>query len=234
MDLIQMEERERIANENRRQLVDTRWHYDQTRGFMLYRASEIFRDDEGKPQFVLDEKNSFLFELLCYYFSEDPRFEAMAEAAGAASPSLRKGIMLAGNFGVGKTWLMKLFQKNQRQTYYMRTAKQIADDYEKEGAEAAERYTTKFRNPAGDRSVLLQPYSGLCIDDIGSEDYKKHYGNARNVIGDLIESRYSKGETGIWLHGTTNLTGNQIEEYYGGRVRSRMREMFNFFELDGK
>jgi predicted ATPase len=227
---LQLEEAERRAEENRRQLTGTRWSYDQTRGFMLYRSKEIFPKE---TPFVLDHNNNFLFDLLCYYFSEDERFLAMAEAAGVSSPSLGKGIMLAGNFGVGKTWLMKLFMKNQRQTFFMRNAKQIADEYEKDGVEAASRYESRFKNPVNDRSVLLQPFSGLCIDDIGAEDPKKHYGNSRNVIGDLIELRYSKGEVGVWLHATTNLTGDQIEQYYGGRVRSRMREIFNFFELAG-
>lgn len=224
---LEYEEKERIANENRKKLTSSKWSYDQTHAFMRYRANDIF---EGK--FVLDKRNQFLFDLLCYYFSEDSNFVSIAINAGIKSPSLEKGVMLAGNFGVGKTWLMKLFCKNQRQTFYLRNAKQIADEYQADGVEASLQYEGLFKNAVNDSSVFFQPFSGLCIDDIGSEDVKKHFGNNRNVIGDLIELRYAKGNVGKMLHGTTNLTAQQLLDYYGGRVVSRMREIFNFIEVD--
>jgi len=68
---------------------------------------------------------------------------------------------------------------------------------------------------------------GMCIDDLGTEDIKNHYGNKKNVIGDLIELKYAKKTTGIYLHGTTNLTAEQLKDFYGSRVTSRMREIFN-------
>jgi hypothetical protein len=117
--------------------------------------------------------------------------------------------------------------------YFIRTAKQLADTFEKEGEESLAQYEDKFKNAVNDPSTMFQPFSGLCIDDMGTEDIKNYYGNKKNVVGDLIERRYSKGNTGIWLHATTNLSGDQIEQYYGGRVRSRMREVFNFIELKG-
>jgi hypothetical protein len=36
-----------------------------------------------------------------------------------------------------------------------------------------------------------------------------------------------------YFHCTTNLTGNELQQKYDSRVRSRMREMFNFIELPG-
>lgn len=34
-------------------------------------------------------------------------------------------------------------------------------------------------------------------------------------------------------HATTNLSAPELKDYYGNRVRSRMREMFNLIEFDG-
>lgn len=34
-------------------------------------------------------------------------------------------------------------------------------------------------------------------------------------------------------HATTNLSASELEDYYGNRVRSRMREMFNLIAFDG-
>ena len=33
-------------------------------------------------------------------------------------------------------------------------------------------------------------------------------------------------------HATTNLSTSELEDYYGNRVRSRKREMFNFITFD--
>ncbi len=48
-------------------------------------------------------------------------------------------------------------------------------------------------------------------------------------------NRYDIGVMPFWYtHVTTNLSGDQIEENYGTRVRSRMREMFNMIILPGE
>lgn len=218
-------------SENRKLLTGVQWSFEQTDAFMRYRANKIFSE---KFSFTLDANNQPVFDLLCYYFSADPRFISMAMNLGIESPTLEKGILLAGNFGVGKTVLMKLFAKNQRQVFHVYNAKYIADEYEKGGEESIESYLVKTKNAYNDAGCFYQPYAGLCIDDIGTDDKKINYGNKKNVIGDIIEKRYDKGNVGIWFHGTTNLTAEQLEKLYGGRVISRLCEMVNFIELGGK
>jgi DNA replication protein DnaC len=220
---------EKRAEENRKMLTGNQWSYDQTKGFMLYRAAQIFTD----KKFTLDSENTLIFELLCYYFSNDKQFIALAENAGIPNPSLEKGILLAGNFGVGKTWLMKLFARNQRQVFHVKHAKDIADAFGADGEDALMEFVNKPKNAINDTQAFLQPYAGLCIDDLGTEDIKNHYGNKRNVLGDLIEKRYAKNNIGVFLHATTNLDAEQIKSFYGGRVASRMREVFNLFEMNG-
>lgn len=215
--------------QNRRLLTGIQWDYEQTMAYMTYRSNELF-----KGKFTLDENNLSIYQLLCYYFCNDKKFEAMALNMGIPNPSLEKGILLAGNFGVGKTWLMRLFAKNQRQVYFIRTAKQIANDFETHGDESLEQYIKPFENASNDSAMFYQKYSGLCIDDMGTEDIKSHYGNRKNVIGDLIELRYPKGLMGVLFHATTNLTSEQLSNYYGGRVISRLREQVNLIELTGK
>jgi hypothetical protein len=226
--LLKQQEIERRAEENRKQLTKTQWGYEQTRSYMLYRGANIF--DGG---FVVDEANELIFNLLCYYFSNDPMFVSVAEGMGVKNPSLKKGIMLGGNFGVGKTTFMKLFMKNQRQVFHMHNAKKLADIYEKNGEEAIEEYMSNIKNALNDPTVFYHTHSGICIDDIGTENVKTNYGNKRNVIGDIIELRYERNCMGVFFHGTTNLTATQFTEFYGGRVSSRIRESVNFIELGG-
>ena len=217
-----------LADNNRKFLTETQWSFSQTKDYMKYRASDIFLGE-----FILDEENEALFNMLCYYFSNDPLFIISANVFKIKNPSLSKGIMLAGNFGTGKTWLMKLFSKNQRQVFHIRNAKTIANVFEKDGEEVSKEFENKIKNPSNDSNSFFHQYAGLCIDDIGTEDVKNHYGNKKNVIGDLIETRYSKGNTGVFLHATSNLSGQQLKDFYGERVTSRVREIFNLIEVPG-
>lgn len=213
-------------DQNRKRLT-AQTTYDIVRSLMLYRMENKF------PGFILDENNSVLFELLCKYFGNDIGFYSLAISMGVESPSLSKGIFLAGNFGVGKTWFMRLFQQNQRQVFVVKNCKDIANEFEEFGEKSMAEYEAVIKNPVNDAAAFFQPFSGLCLDDIGTEDIKTHYGNKKNVIGDLIEKRYEIKASGVFLHATTNLTALQIKEFYGQRITSRMREMFNFIELKG-
>lgn len=216
------------AEENRKALTGKGWSYEQTRAYMLYRAQSLFGE-----KFVLDEFNQPVFELLCHYFSNSKEFISLAAGMNIVNPSLEKGIILAGNTGTGKTWLMSLFRKNNRQVYHVEQAKNIAFDYQKNGDEAIERHKNIIVNPFNDPTVFYQKNAGLCIEDIGAEDVKNNFGNKTNVIGDILEARYVNNLLGVWFHGTTNMTTTQFGEFYGGRVTSRLREKTNFIELRG-
>lgn len=227
-ELLKKKEREQRAEKSRQQLTGKIWSEAQTRDYMLYRAGEMWGGE-----FKLDDHNKAVFDLLCLYFSNDAHFVKYAKDMGVRGASLDKGILLAGNFGVGKTWMMSLFRKNNRRVYHVAHAKDIAREYKKNGIEAIEKYFTRVKNPFNDPTVFYQEYAGLCIEDIGAEDVRGHYGDKCLVIEEIVESRYSDHGLVGWFHGTTNLTSEQIKEYYGGRVVDRLRQSVNFIELGG-
>ena len=74
------------------------------------------------------------------------------------------------------------------------------------------------------------------IDDVGTEEEPtiNHYGTKINWFKTFIE----KADLNIQKHNkiilTTNCTFDEIEEKYGGRVRSRMAGMFNVIDVHGK
>ena len=218
-----------IEANNRKFLTETQWSYKQTDSYMRYRANNIF---EGK--FVWDKHNEMLFMLLCFYFSKDISFVSLADSMGIKGSSLEKGLLLGGMIGVGKTWMMQLFGKNQRQVFAVKTAKSIADTFQSEGEGSIDQFISCPKLPVNDAQNFYHSKIGLCIDDIGTEELKNHFGNRKNVIGDLIELRYSSGNTGPLLHLTTNLTMAQVKEFYGDRVGSRLRETMNIIELKGE
>lgn len=226
---------EERAAENRKFFTGYQWDYKQTDAFMRYRASQMTYGQTGwENGFKIDDDNRAVYEMLCLYFSKDKNFLSVAKSALNETPSLEKGILLSGIFGTGKTAMMELFSRNQRQVFTLVDAKKIANDFGRFGEESTLEHETLIENASNDSTRFFHKYTGLCIDDIGTEDLKTHYGNKKNVIGDLIEQRYSKGNVGVYLHATTNLTAKQLEEYYGGRVKSRLREIFNVIVLPGK
>lgn len=75
----------------------------------------------------------------------------------------------------------------------------------------------------------------FCFDDLGVEPMGRNYGKDCNVMGEVLLSRYelfmqTKGK--LKTHATTNLNAEELEERYGNRVRSRMRELFNLIAFD--
>jgi hypothetical protein len=52
-------------------------------------------------------------------------------------------------------------------------------------------------------------------------------------MGEILLSRYDLFlHNKIKTHATTNLNANELEERYGNRVRSRMRQLFNLIAFD--
>lgn len=177
---------------------------------------------KGKPtEYRLDKFNRQIIWKLAQYFTNDPEFET-------AEFSLQKGIMLVGPVGCGKTMLMNLFRSNQKQSYKVIGCQQIGYEFAKNGFDVIQSYC---REIAGTENRFGQKEYGVCFDDLGADEKRKFYGDRANALGEIIEGRY-RMEKHYMTHITTNLDSKEIEEIYGLRVRSRMREMFNMLAFD--
>lgn len=159
------------------------------------------------------------------YFTNDPDFEKRGY-------SLNKGILIMGNVGVGKTELMKFFQKNKKQCYKVISCNEVADDYSHFKNDIAEVYSTPIQKAMNDADVFFQREIGYCFDDLGTEEIKNDYGNKKNVMADILMAIYNKKQFSKFFI-TTNLNSEEIIERYGSRINSRLREMFNVFVLEG-
>lgn len=214
-------------NRHNLKLVSKDFTFDQMMGFVNYRAGVLFDNKVFNKKFTIDESNQWIIELLCLYFSRDKKFEQLGDY------SLDKGICLVGVPGVGKSWLMKLFMKNPRQCFYVRDCKQISLSYQEVGAAVIEDFSVPIKAAVNDNSVFLQPVVGVCFSDIGTEDIKNNFGNKTNVMADILFNRYKNNVIGDLTHAETNLSADQIEEFYGPRIRSRFAEMFNWIVVTG-
>jgi len=169
--------------------------------------------------YVVDDNNREIFETLCMYFSNDQAFELQGEDF-----SFKKGIMLYGPVGCGKTSLMKMFAINSFRPFAVSSCRSIADDYAIEGATSLYKYSDL--QPVFPDLNFGIPSIGRCFDDLGTEDNKTNFGNKVNVMQDVLYKIYDNNLIGNF-HMTTNIIGDEIEAAYGQRIRSRMREMFN-------
>lgn len=152
------------------------------------------------------------------------------------NPVKKKGILLVGGVGLGKTFIMKAFRSNPYQSFIIKSARELARMVKDGDTENFERLTYKLYKGHTRSNFFGQERLALMIDDIGTEDNIIRYGNTDNVIADVILTRYENTEMRNSdkpnLFMTTNLSIEQLETKYGKRVWDRMREMLNIYVLD--
>ncbi|WP_026935020.1 ATP-binding protein [Christiangramia echinicola] len=178
----------------------------------------VYLNAKGKllfgEKFKIYKKDKKVLLKLCSYFIRDK------ENCRKFGIDVDKGILLSGPVGCGKTSLMKLlhFLVPYQRKYVVMPCRNIVFAFNHLGYKTIEDY--------GESSFF-------CFDDMGVEPLGRHYGRDCNVIGEILLSRYELFlATKIKTHATTNLNAEELEERYGNRVRSRMRELFNLIAFD--
>nr|WP_319512241.1 hypothetical protein [uncultured Draconibacterium sp.] len=161
------------------------------------------------PKFIIDDNNRPLIKYL------------LSIAAGSAS---KKGLIIRGTVGVGKTATLRVILQFRKDVLAFDPARKFAElniqvlepatlitDFKKKEYELFEDCTSQV----------------LFIDDIGlSTDYK-NYGTPVNIIEQMIYARYAafKENPTLELYGTTNITSANLEKVIGERAMSRLLEM---------
>lgn len=169
--------------------------------------------------FVVDDDNREVIETLAKYFTNSPEFEKIKEGY-----SLKKGLILHGPIGVGKSKLMKMFLHNQRQAFRIVDCVDIGRAYAKKGEDSLVQY---FKDqPVMVRNDFNHMSAGYCFDDLGVENDARFFGTECKVMESILEFRYRSKDT-LVTHLITNLNAKEITTRYGVRIADRMKEMFN-------
>jgi DNA replication protein DnaC len=186
-------------------------HYD-------FKKILIYLNVKGKLLFgekfkIYSEDEVILFKLVIYFIQD-------ADYAKRLDLDLQKGILLTGPVGCGKTSLMKLLRHivPHKKSYKIIPCRNAVFSFNHLGYKTIEDYGNS---------------NFYCFDDLGVEPTGRHYGKDCNVMGEILLSRYDLFlKSKINTHCTTNLNAQELEEKYGNRVRSRMRQMFNLIAFD--
>lgn len=201
--------------------------YQIENGYKVYDFERCleFIESQGKIRYGRDFKihpidREVIFKMLIYFIKDQ-------NWAFKLKIDLWKGVLLSGPVGCGKTSIMMLLRpfSYMNQDFKIKTCREVSFDFAKNGFEALQPYTQKNSN----QSRL----TGYCFDDLGAEQQIKHFGNDCNVMAEILISRYEQFvENKSVTHITTNLSASEIENMYGNRLRSRMRNMFNLISFN--
>lgn len=186
-----------------------------------------FLEKRGKEQygekFAIHESDyEIIFKLIAYFVGDRMNTEKLGL-------DLQKGILLTGPIGCGKTSLMNLmrFVPPPERNHIMKSCRDVSFEFIQEGYEVIWRYSRMSFNNSHPKIY--------CFDDLGTEQSLKYYGNECNVLGEILLSRYEYFISHDMIsHVTTNLSAKELEELYGNRVRSRLREMFNLIAFSSE
>ena len=199
------------------------------RAFLKRLDKKVQINSKGSRSLVLDDEFERAVTLVSMYTNNDPNFEKESDQF-----SLNKGLWIAGNFGSGKTILIETY-KDARSFFGIKVGIQTCVDMnlrfmkvneisrEKARYEGIKTFSNKF-----DQTERI-------FDDLGEEETTiNDYGTKVSVMAHIISERYKGMRNGCKTHITTNLSMTQIRERYGGRIESRVSEMFNVIYLGSK
>lgn len=156
--------------------------------------------------------------LVYYGFSKNIAGDALfAKSVDAVQKMFAtgRGLLLSGPAGCGKTKLMSTVMKSLKDIdvsfYYCKEPRDM--EY--------------LRNNADDTLN-----GNVYLDDIGSEERLREYGNTIDIVGDFIQRYHYRGKGRLFA--TTNLTPLELQERYDGRILDRLLEMCVLVKMEGK
>jgi len=212
-----------------------------TNGLLWNMFKKAFKAETGSD-FIENKATLSNIEPIIKYFSGDTTFkECKALRSDLSKPSFKKGLLIVGFFGNGKSSIMKVLSKSMR--YYRMPIQfgfynmhDLVIKYETLGS--AEKSAEADKRHFYD--MICDKYP-ICLDDVKKERIANYYGKA-NLVKDIIEKRYDKNaRTYITCNYRENDTEGNIDdaliefgEKYGSHIYDRLFEMFNIIQFTGK
>jgi DNA replication protein DnaC len=196
--------------------IKTHYNYHEVILWLEKKGIELY----GNHFKILENDYPIIYKLIAYFLKDEA-------TCYQYNINLTKGILLSGPIGCGKTSIMNIMKylTSTEHKFFVKPCRDISFEFIQDGYQIIHKYS-KGKLYESEPKII-------CFDDLGTENNLKYYGNECNVMAEVLLSRYdifiSKR---IPTHITTNLSASEIENHYGLRVRSRMRELFNLIAFD--
>ena len=167
-------------------------------------------------KFVIDDENEVIINRILQWLDGDVAFN---QQYAFGMQDLSKGIMIIGNPGSGKTTILEVIQAITRGTmltYRKHSTTSIIDEFSKVGP-----------------GYLKKLTGNIFFDDLGFEKTAIHFGDKRELMQDVVFSRYDqmRGRERYMSHFTSMMKWQDIEAKYGPFAWSRLKQMCNIFLL---
>ena len=181
-----------------------------------------------KPtQQALEQMDKTLSEFGYTEYNKDVYHSIRCFGALLIDGTARKGLFLKGECGIGKSFgveilanvfKMPVFKPDDFASVTKEFDGNMADveDYVIQGGDF-------FERP-----------QNIVIDELGSRDTTKTYGEQFDLMSDILDMRYRAfHKYGVLTIVTTNLSDADIRNRYGRRIEDRMQEMFYIKRVSG-
>ncbi len=209
-----------------------KFHWD-----FLCRVAEGIVLAPQRRKFVVDDNNKKIIIFLLYYFNNC----ALAEQVFPDKRyKLAKPLLIRGDKGVGKTFLMQLFSEYLRRTknpnfFFNVSVTEMVNYYTINNN--LNRYTYNDRSGTKEDNTFdgCRP-SNVCLNDIGLQTQTFFGQNTKQLVSEFIHARYE-----IWTqwncrgHLTTNLSVQALAKEFSdayGRTVDRFKS-YNIIEMTG-
>lgn len=196
--------------------IKSHYNYDEVIIWLEKKGVELY----GNQFKILENDHPIVFKLIAYFLKDET-------ACFQFNISLNKGILLSGPVGCGKTSLINIMKHLTpiEHKFSVKPCREISFEFIQEGYEIIHKYSKGKLYQSDPKTI--------CFDDLGIENNLKYFGNECNVMAEILLSRYELFTAKkIQTHITTNLSATEIENQYGNRVRSRLRELCNLIAFD--
>ena len=185
-----------------------------------------------KRKYLIDEYNEKEIEQILKWSYNDKSFEV-------GNFSLKKGLLILGNVGSGKTMFLKILENSKINPYVYITEDKVKLDYQLGGVKKISQYGYNSYEIDLSKEQKVRDVNKpivYCFDEFGDgEKIIDHFGTKIDVMRKIIMDRYDEFfDNGLRTIISTNLTMEQIKERYGSRIEDRFNELFNRIIFKGK
>lgn len=174
--------------------------------------------------YQINDDNEKILKTIFRYFLNQSNFNEFEIIK--SKPSLQKGILIYGNYGIGKSLLFQILHKIGKELSVKRNDNAVWFNSISAGSFVDE-YMAESKNKETAFNIKNYYTGNLYIDDLGFE--KKAFNKTELFSEILFERNKNKAKTFV----TTNYKPSEITERYGERIGDRLPEMFNIIKWEG-